>query len=69
MRALFEEAEASHRLHFLDVTDEVCRSRMHARKTAGGDGLSDAEFYHVTSFFAPPDPSEGFNVIRYGDDF
>ena len=69
MRALFEEAEASHRLHFLDVTDEVCRSRMHARKAAGGDGLSDAEFDHVTSFFAPPDPSEGFNVIRYGDDF
>jgi predicted kinase len=69
MRSLFEEAGASHQLHFLDVTDQVCRSRMHARKAAGGDGLSDAEFDHVTSFFAPPDPSEGFNVIRYGDDF
>ena len=29
--------------------------------------VSDAEFDHVTSFFVPPDPNEGFNVIRYGD--
>jgi predicted kinase len=69
MRALFEKADASHQLHFLDVADEVCRARMHARKAAGGSGVSDAEFDHVTSFFAPPDPSEGFNVIRYGDVF
>jgi predicted kinase len=69
MRALFEEAEASHQLHFLDVPDEVCRSRMHARKAAGGDGVSDAEFDHVTSFFVPPAASEGFNVIRYGHGF
>ena len=67
MRALFEEAGTSHQLHFLDVSDEVCRSRMHAHKGAGGDGVSDAEFDHVTSFFVPPDPGEGFNVIRYGD--
>ena len=67
MRALFEEAGASHQLHFLDVPDEVCRARMHARAAAGGDGVSDAEFDHVTSFFVPPDPNEGFNVIRYGD--
>ena len=66
MRAMFEEAGASHQLHFLDVPDGVCRVRMHARKAAGGSGVSDAEFDHVTSFFVPPDESEGFNVIRYG---
>jgi predicted kinase len=67
MRALFEEAGASHQLHFLDVPDEVCRARMHARKAAGGDGVSDAEFDHVTSFFVPPEPGEAFNVIQYGE--
>jgi len=65
MRALFEQAGASHQLHFLDLPDEVCRARMHARKAAGGSGVSDAEFDHVTSLFAPPEESEGFNVIRY----
>jgi predicted kinase len=67
MRDLFEEVEASHRLHFLDIPGEICRARMHARKAGGGTGVSDAEFDHVTSFFAPPDPREGFDVIRYYD--
>ena len=67
MRAIFEEAGASHQLHFLDVPDELCRARMHARAAAGGDGVSDAEFDHVTSHFVAPDPNEGFNVIRYVD--
>jgi predicted kinase len=68
MRTLFEEGRASHELHFLDVPDEVCRARMHARNAARPDdySLSDAEFDHVTSFFVPPDPREGFNVIRHG---
>src|SRR5271165_6585958 len=65
MRAMFEEAGASHQLHFLDVPDEVCRARMHARAAAGGDGVSDAEFDHVTRHFVAPDPNEGFNVFRY----
>ncbi|MFZ0603075.1 MAG: ATP-binding protein [Roseiarcus sp.] len=67
MRGLFEAAEASHRLHFLNVPDEVCRSRMHARKAAGGDGVSDAEFDHIASVFVAPQPDEGFTVIRYGE--
>jgi predicted kinase len=66
MRALFEEAGASHQLHFLDISEEVCRARMHARRNAGGSGVSDVEFDHVTSYFVAPDKSEGFNVIRYG---
>jgi predicted kinase len=65
MRGLFEDAGASHQLHFLDVPDDACRARMHARRASGGDGVSDAEFDHVTSFFVAPDASEGFNVIRY----
>ena len=68
MRTLFEEGRASHQLHFLDVPDEVCRARMHARSAARADdyALSDAEFDHVTRFFVPPGPREGFNVIRHG---
>ena len=41
---------------------------MHARRASGGDGVSDAEFDHVTSFFVAPDAGEGFDVIAYGED-
>ena len=67
MRGLFEDGKASHELHFLDVPDEVCRARMHARKAAGMDGVTDAEFDYVTSFFDPPHKGEGFNVLRHGE--
>ncbi len=67
MRGLFEESKASHQLHFLDVPDEVCRARLHARKASGMAAVTDAEFDYVASFFVPPDASEGFNVIRYGE--
>ena len=43
---------------------------MHARNAALADddfATNDADFDHVTSFFVPPDESEGFNVIRHGD--
>ena len=67
MRGMFEQGQASHELHFLDVSDAVCRARMHARRALGlSYGLSDAEFDHVTSFFVAPQPSEGFNLIRHG---
>ena len=67
MRDLFEKAGAAHQLHFLDVPNEVCLARMHARRAAGEHALSDTEFHQVTSFFVAPGPDEGFNVIRYGD--
>jgi predicted kinase len=67
MRALFEEGDAYHQLHFLDVPDDVCRARLHARNVAGGHdyAVDDSEFDFVTGFFVPPHASEGFNVVHY----
>jgi predicted kinase len=67
MRGLFEAGTASHELHFLDVPDDICRARMHARKASGGHGVTDIEFDYITSCFVAPDSSEGFNVTRYAD--
>jgi predicted kinase len=66
MRTLFEEAEADHCLHFLDVPDEVCKARLRARNAAGihDFAASDAEFDLITSYFVPPSEAEGFKVIR-----
>lgn len=65
MRTLFEAAEADHRLHFLDVPDDVCKARLRARNAAGTHDFaaSDAEFEQISSYFVPPTKTEGFNVI------
>jgi predicted kinase len=66
MRTLFETAGADHRLHFLDVPDEVCKARLRARNAAGTHDFaaSDAEFDLISSYFVPPLEAEGFKVIR-----
>jgi predicted kinase len=67
MRSLFEGAGADHRLHYLDVPDEVCKARLRARNAAGEHDYqtSDAEFDLITSHFVPPTPAEGFNLVRH----
>lgn len=66
-RTVFEAAGAPHVLHFLDVPDEVCRARMHARNASGEHPyqVSDAEFDQFTSRFVAPADDEGFEVMRY----
>mgnify|MGYP006171352207 CR=1 FL=1 len=63
-----ERAGADHRLHFLDVPDDVCKARLRARNAAGTHAFeaSDAEFDLFTSYFVPPSPDEGFEVTLYG---
>jgi predicted kinase len=67
MRGLFEGAGADHRLHYLDVPDEVCKARLRARNAAGEHDYQtgDAEFDLITGYFVPPTPAEGFNVVRH----
>jgi predicted kinase len=69
MRSLFERAGTDHRLHFLDVPDEVCKDRLRARNAAGTHAFntSDAEFDLFTSYFVPPSVAEGFEVVFYGE--
>jgi len=67
MRSLFEQAGATHKLHFLDVSDDECRARLRARNAAGTHeyAASDAEFDVITSYFRPPTETEGFEVVAY----
>src|SRR6478752_663239 len=67
MRSLFERAGASHQLHFLDVPDDVCKTRLRARNAAGTHAFNatDAEFDLFTSYFVPPSPDEGFDIETY----
>jgi predicted kinase len=65
IRTVFLEAGCAHRLHFLDVADEVCKARLHRRNTSGQHEflVSDENFDLFTSYFVPPSPDEGFNVL------
>ncbi|MBV8521366.1 MAG: ATP-binding protein, partial [Acetobacteraceae bacterium] len=61
MRGVFEAAGASHKLHLLDVPDEICLQRLSARNTGGTHEyrVSQAEFEQLSRYFEPPTPAEG----------
>lgn len=69
MRTLFEQAGTAHRLHHLDVPDEVCKARLHRRNAEGAHEftVSDDEFDAITRRFVPPGADEGFEIVVHGD--
>ena len=65
MRSLITRANVAHELHLLDVPDTICKQRLRERN-AGGEHpfqVSEAEYDLFTSYFVPPGPNEGFNVV------
>lgn len=68
MRGICEAASADHVLHYLDLPDELCRSRLHARNASGTHefAATDEQFALITSYFEPPAEDEGFTVITHG---
>jgi len=69
LREVFEGAGVAHQLHFLDVSNAVCKARLWQRNRDGTHvfAASEAEFDRFTSYFVPPSPEEGFNVKTYAD--
>ncbi len=67
MRGIFEEAGSTHTLHYLDVPDDVCKARLRARNASGKHefAASDEQYEVITSYFVPPAPDEGFNVVMH----
>lgn len=67
MRTLFEQAGCSHRLHYLDVPDDVCKTRLRQRNESGKHEftVSEEEFDLFTNHFVPPSADEMFEVISH----
>ena len=67
MMSIIKESGASHRLHFLKVSDEICKDRLRARNEAGTHDFaaSDQQFEVITRYFSAPTPDGGFDVIEY----
>jgi predicted kinase len=65
MRSLINQSGAAHELHLLDAPDMICKQRLSDRNASGKHPfqVSGAEYDLFTSYFFPPEPGEGFNVI------
>jgi predicted kinase len=68
MRGLFTEAGADHQLHLLNVPDEVCLARLHARNAAGDHpfAATEEQFRLFSAHYLPPSAEEGFTVVTHG---
>jgi predicted kinase len=65
-RQLIDRARVAHELHYLDVSDAVCKAQLRERSKALPEGApftSDAEFEAVTQYFQPPTSDEGFQIV------
>ena len=65
LRGIFETANVAHELHYLDVSNEICKTRLRDRNLAGEHPFqpSETEFDLFTNYFVAPTPDEGFNII------
>jgi predicted kinase len=67
MRGILEQTKAAHELHVLDVPDEVCIARLHARNAQGDHpfAATEEQFRQISKHFVAPSPEEGFNVVMH----
>jgi predicted kinase len=65
MRSLITQANAAHELHLIDIPDAICKRRLRERNALGEHPfvVDEAQYDLFTSYFVPPEPSEGFNVF------
>ncbi len=67
MRAIIDVTNAAHKLHFLDVPDEVCKARLRARNESGEHpfAVTDEQFLQISRHFVAPTAEEGFNIVTH----
>lgn len=67
-RSMFESAGANHLMHVLQTSDALCLQRIEMRNSEvpeGASHLTEADYWHVTSYFEAPEEAEGFRMQTY----
>ena len=64
LRSLAEASGVSHRVHYLEVSDDICRARLRSRNAKGDHDFAatDAEFDLITRYFQAPSEDEGLEI-------
>jgi predicted kinase len=66
MKGIADAAGGRAVLHWLDVPDEICLERLRRRNAEGVHdfaGVSEESFHLLTSYFQPPEPEEGMEIV------
>ncbi|MTI42733.1 putative kinase [Roseibium hamelinense] len=65
MTTIFKESTSAHQLHVLDTSEKRCLERLRARNASGTHPfhVSEELFRRFSSYYEPPTPEEGFNLI------
>jgi predicted kinase len=67
-RSMFEAAQSEHVMHVLQTPDDLCLNRIaqrNAEMPEGASKLTEADYWHVASYFQAPEESEGFHIQAY----
>ena len=67
-RELIERTHVEHELHFVDASDDLCKSQLRERSTglpAGTRWTTEEDFEAINAYFQPPSEDEKFNVVRH----
>jgi hypothetical protein len=65
VKTIVDQANVNHVLHYINVSDDVCRSQFKKRNIELPEGskvITDEEFDEISKYFIPPDPSEGLTI-------
>ena len=67
-RELIDRTKVAHELHFVDVSDALCKTQLRNRSKAlpaGAPWTTDADFEAINAYFQAPSQDEKFNVVRH----
>lgn len=67
MRSILDQTKATHQLHVMTASNEVCLARLHARNAKGEHAFAatDEQFHRFSRYYTVPTADEGFTLVLH----